>query len=788
MPPEILARGPSALKAYNKALKDGETSVRRVPIMLIGQDRAGKTSLKKSLKGICFNPEEDSTVGIDVDPSHFKVTTETWRTGTTDNDQDSNEAISFDYLTARWIADSLKEKSENTPFEVSTVESESTFDSEITELAREPSPTEPSRDIEQIQSTSDLKPTVRSDFTHSSILPIEQKNEDVNRPTAHLPEEVAAVTETLLRGDWEDEREDVYSTLWDFAGQSVYYVTHPLFLTVRAIYCLVYDLSLNPHGIAKPLVKQGVYKKTVESYNLKTNLDYLDFWMMSVGSLASSHYESSDIGPESEVLPAKIPPVFLVCTHADSPYDDRDPKELAFEILGWLKSKPCGAQLSGVFVVDNTKSGTESECSGVTHLRQEILNAAKALPHINEAIPIKWLKFDKILNALKENGRRYISLESAKDIASKICNIDEDKEFQTLMNYLHDLRSLIHFDDSLELNKLVVLDPQWLIDVFKKVITVQPAYNCTETNFVKLWEKLEREGILDGTLLDHVWGRLFSSKETFESLVAILENFSLLCPLPSDSVNKQTNYLVPSMLKTHPPKKVFELVKSVKIPSMFIKFETGQVPAGLFPRFVMQFFQWGKESFLRPGQPQLFQSFARFFTSEHEGCSVIFVCHTSSIEVAVHTGNPSLQLAEDFSSKMTLQTHIPCDSPGSSCARVVRRQLGLMLECMRSEFHWLRNMKYYMSFLCPVCCNGGAMDYCLSHNVQGCKDEHCLHFWSESKLCNVKQTITCNNSAFAQNTRVPVLQFAYWSVPAEQQVRSLILHFISPTQSRRARY
>jgi len=585
-----------------------------------------------------------------------------------------------------------------------------------------------------------------------------------------LPEEVAAVTETLLRGDWEDEREDVYSTLWDFAGQSVYYVTHPLFLTVRAIYCLFYDLNLNPHGIAKPLVKQGVYKKTVESFNLKTNLDYLDFWMMSVGSLASSHYESSDIGPESEVLPAKIPPVFLVCTHADSPYDDRDPKELAFEILGWLKSKPCGAQLSGVFVVDNTKSGTESECSGVTHLRQEILNVAKALPHINEAIPIKWLKFDKILNALKENGRRYISLESAKDIASTICNIDEDKEFQTLMNYLHDVRSLIHFDDSLELNKLVVLDPQWLIDVFKKVITVQPAYNCTETNFVKLWEKLEREGILDGTLLDHVWGRLFSSKETFESLVAILENFSLLCPLPSDSVNKQTNYLVPSMLKTHPPKKVFELVKSVKIPSMFIKFETGQVPAGLFPRLVMQFFQWGKESFLRPGQPQLFQSFARFFTSEHEDWSVIFVCHTSSIEVAVHTGNPSLQLAEDFSSKMTLQTHIPCDSPGSSCARVVRRQLGLMLECMRSEFHWLRNMKYYMSFLCPVCCNGGAMDYCLSHNVQGCKDEHCLHFWSESELCNVKQTIICNNSAFAQNTRVPVLQFAYWSVPAEQQL------------------
>lgn len=65
------------MEAYKKALADGKTITRRVPIMLIGQDRAGKTSLKKSLRGICFDPHEDSTIGIDVDPSHFKVSTET---------------------------------------------------------------------------------------------------------------------------------------------------------------------------------------------------------------------------------------------------------------------------------------------------------------------------------------------------------------------------------------------------------------------------------------------------------------------------------------------------------------------------------------------------------------------------------------------------------------------------------------------------------------------------------------------------------------------------------------
>ena len=41
--------------------------------MLIGQDRAGKTSLKKSLIGLPFNSKEKSTDGIEVDPSKFRL-------------------------------------------------------------------------------------------------------------------------------------------------------------------------------------------------------------------------------------------------------------------------------------------------------------------------------------------------------------------------------------------------------------------------------------------------------------------------------------------------------------------------------------------------------------------------------------------------------------------------------------------------------------------------------------------------------------------------------------------
>lgn len=107
MPPEIRARGALALEAYNVAISVGTTCDRRVPVMLIGQDHSGKTSLKKSLKGEVFRLDEDSTVGIDVDPGHFEVSTEVWKAG--NNGQESNDdvAISFEHHAAQFIVHNL---------------------------------------------------------------------------------------------------------------------------------------------------------------------------------------------------------------------------------------------------------------------------------------------------------------------------------------------------------------------------------------------------------------------------------------------------------------------------------------------------------------------------------------------------------------------------------------------------------------------------------------------------------------------------------------------------------
>ena len=640
-PLEIRSRGRRALTAHKKALSEGRRFIKRVPIMLIGQDRSGKTSLAKSLKGERFNPEEDSTVGIHIDPSHFNLSTEIWKQG---------------------------------------------------------------------------------------------------------------------------EKEDIYSVLWDFGGQAVYYTIHPLFLTSRAIYLLVNDLSRHLHHKAKSVMKQGMFTKSQDSFRFKTNADYLDFWMSSVASFAIQD-ESNSRETKSDWLP-ELPPVFLVCTHADKPFDGRDPRKLGNEVFGHLQTKPYQNHIHDVFIVDNTKSGHELGCPEVLRLRQEIRAVAEELPHMKEAVPIKWLKFEEVMQAKKDEGNSWIFLEEAKETAWEVCNVSDVEEFRTLLDFFHDQRTLIHFDDTPELDKMVVLDVQWLVDVFKEVITIRP-YDNKEKKFKKLWSRLEEEGVLEEPLLEHVWGPLYRKEDTCQSLIAIMEKFSLLCSWPSSDGSCGKQYLVPSMLMSHPPEEIMKLIASAKIPSLFIKFETGQVPPGLFPRLVLQVLQWCKEECTKPEHPQLYHNFVRIYSSEEVNCSIILLCHMSSIEVVVYKDDDGLEMAHG--SKSAIGS--PVSSNHDTFASVVLRKLELILEYMRKEFCWLQNMKYEVSFLCPVCCQGGTFRFCKRHSTEHCKREECLHFWPESELFSAKEA-RCTKYAAAETSKFPVKKLEPWFSCIRNQVNN----------------
>ena len=115
VPAEISARGSLAVKAYNKAIQEGETPVMRVPIMLIGQAQSGKTSLKKSLKREKFNDKEAVTDGIERDPSYFSVTNETISSEETKGEEDGESAVSYHNRTAKCMVDQIEKISKKKP-------------------------------------------------------------------------------------------------------------------------------------------------------------------------------------------------------------------------------------------------------------------------------------------------------------------------------------------------------------------------------------------------------------------------------------------------------------------------------------------------------------------------------------------------------------------------------------------------------------------------------------------------------------------------------------------------
>ena len=108
VPAEIRGRGPRAERAFQKAMQSGKVKVYRGRIMLLGQDRAGKTSLKKSLLGLPFDPKQESTVGVEVDPSKCEVEVDEVKNWMP-SEQRKRKISEFEEGIARFIARDLTE-------------------------------------------------------------------------------------------------------------------------------------------------------------------------------------------------------------------------------------------------------------------------------------------------------------------------------------------------------------------------------------------------------------------------------------------------------------------------------------------------------------------------------------------------------------------------------------------------------------------------------------------------------------------------------------------------------
>ena len=143
----------------------------------------------------------------------------------------------------------------------------------------------------------------------------------------------------------------ITADVWDFAGQHLYYAAHPVFLSSRAVYIVVHNLSKPLNARAQPCVRQGTHEVTLENPNNETNLDNLLSWLVTVHNMRQTGEEMVET---PNVLPHLRPPVFIVGTHADKPYEDT--KDVTSKILREISSKEYGKHvIRPFFYIDNTQ-------------------------------------------------------------------------------------------------------------------------------------------------------------------------------------------------------------------------------------------------------------------------------------------------------------------------------------------------------------------------------------------------------------------------------------------------
>ncbi|XP_060062845.1 uncharacterized protein LOC132543370 [Ylistrum balloti] len=213
--------------------------------------------------------------------------------------------------------------------------------------------------------------------------------------------------------DVDYEGDKISYSVWDFAGQTVYYNTHQFFLSDRAVYLLLWNTRLGHEHAG------------------------LKFWLNSI----SVH--------------APKAPIFVVGTHSDQmtkmdlPVEDMQHKY--HQIVG--------------FQFVSSKTG-----DGIQNLKEKLFRITLQQEYMGEKIPQAWLHFESLIS----QGKKKIPVldyTNVEKIAAD-AGIVEPSEVSQAIQFLHDLGSVQYFPSEF-LRSRVVINPQWIVNVMACVVSVK---------------------------------------------------------------------------------------------------------------------------------------------------------------------------------------------------------------------------------------------------------------------------------------------------------------------------
>ncbi|XP_078598131.1 uncharacterized protein LOC144874135 isoform X2 [Branchiostoma floridae x Branchiostoma japonicum] len=422
-------------------------------------------------------------------------------------------------------------------------------------------------------------------------------------------------------------KEQPAMSIWDFAGHDVYYSSHHVFYSHYAIFILTLNLT---KPLSEPLKPWA--GSCAEALQLKTEGDLVDYHLESIRAhTRPNKRELQDVDQDVDAERDRQPPVIVVGTRKDQLKQD-----VVEAFLDTVKEHFKGKAISKhvedrYFAVDNTKRDPEDP--ELSDLRDFILKVAQQQNHMGRTIPISWLELKSKLMEMEKQGSKYCSLQDVMD-ATDSSRVPEgftpERNAVIILRFFHLCGDILFFDTQ-ALRNFVVLDPQWFVDVQKTIITI-PQFRDREVK--DKWEQLEATGVLEDSLIEHVWS---STKQQDKlkcklidckyELLKMMEQFDVIlqCGTESEdeagggeSISKTTTYFVPSLLTTVRDRGRLYPAGTKCSKPIFVVFDEKFFPVGVYHRLVIASMRRHNKR-----KPLAYARCARFITSNPKQTFVI---------------------------------------------------------------------------------------------------------------------------------------------------------------------
>ncbi|XP_071965522.1 uncharacterized protein [Antedon mediterranea] len=520
------------------------------------------------------------------------------------------------------------------------------------------------------------------------------------------------------------------TSIWDYAGQLDYYITHRFFLTNKVSYCVTFNVEDNLNELANPR------DSTIESLGM-TNLDVNLFWVRSIYEhTVSQHGSGNPILINGKSI--ESPPICLVATHMDKLPGTKLEKqmkaeEMFMQMFDAMKGMPYAKHVDcEMYMVDNKSH------KGIEKLKRNVGRYMKAMV---KKVPVKWVDLQEKLQKIGKT-RLNITLAEVCEIARQ-CGISEHV-LTTVITYLNDTGIIMYNGTNEKLRNIVITNICWMIKILTKVITVvTPTITVNEAEDRKqlqmLWEKLSNEGVLEEKLLRYLWRN--EDEDLFDVFVELMKVFRLLFEKTKGIEEGNRVFLVPCRMKVD--KKDFLKVKADDTQTVSIYLTpTDFLPDAVYNTLVVAFLELMTEK--GSDDSEVFRNRSDFKFSNHTvSLGSVKINHEKEKPYAL-----KLEISRWTEINDGKETEEVIFEPEPSvCMEVINKRLlllNIVLSYLKEQLKTVCNIYegigYNLCVLCTACApsNHHLIDFdkCLQNDLVPCgrkkamKTAHIKHFFS----------------------------------------------------------